>query len=49
MLDETVQGFVSGALDPMIADWCVLDVAKRNGIMWSADNRWLWALKEAQR
>ena len=49
MLDETVQGCVSGALDPMTADWCVLDVVKRNGIMWSADNRRLWALKEAQR
>ena len=48
-MDVTVQGFVSGALDPMTADLCVLDVVKRNGIMWSADNRRLWALKEAQR
>eukprot|EP00930_Biecheleria_cincta_P054624 TRINITY_DN4092_c1_g3_i1.p1 TRINITY_DN4092_c1_g3~~TRINITY_DN4092_c1_g3_i1.p1 ORF type:complete len:631 (-),score=101.52 TRINITY_DN4092_c1_g3_i1:33-1925(-) len=30
-------------------DWCELRVIRRNGVLWSCDNRRLWALKEAQR
>eukprot|EP00931_Biecheleriopsis_adriatica_P087302 TRINITY_DN61796_c0_g1_i1.p1 TRINITY_DN61796_c0_g1~~TRINITY_DN61796_c0_g1_i1.p1 ORF type:complete len:581 (+),score=107.92 TRINITY_DN61796_c0_g1_i1:42-1784(+) len=30
-------------------EWCELRVMRKNGMLWSMDNRRLWALKEAQR
>ena len=48
-LEATIGAILGGAVDPLSAEWLVLRVVKRNGMLLSMDNRRLYCLKEAQR